>query len=330
MNQSAAYYLYNIASNTNNIYNKCNDIYNALFYGNHNITYWVNAISTWMSPIYNAITNIPVDMFTIIGALGYTDSNNTYHPFLNNLNNSLTNQYFTSPGNLFNNYLNAHTYFVDSNGNYGLRILQQNGGYNDITVSWTQGSPLGNIAFLLKFLNENMAMAYNQIHNHGYNNYADSQSFVNWSTLQSGSFTPTSQTNGLYTWLKNIQAPVARLSYVLASDERIEAQEAAAANEEAVVDNFIDSSGAGSASTSDIGSISDLSSGYKDNFGSSASVTGIFNIFDSNNFGWFSQETANQLDTSSNNSRSKSGSEFETPLLDQRINDIYDALGVKP
>ena len=70
MNQSAAYYLYNISSNTNNIYNKCVDIYNALFNNGHNITYWVQAISTWMSPIYTAVTSVPSDLFVIQGLLG--------------------------------------------------------------------------------------------------------------------------------------------------------------------------------------------------------------------------------------------------------------------
>ena len=314
----------NIASTTNTISNNINTIKGYLFDSGHGIAYWTQAISTWMSPIYNALTSIPVDTSTIIGALGYYDSYNTYHPFFNNLNNSLTNQYFTSAGNVFNSHLNAHTYFVDSNGVYGLRILQANGGYNDISVSWTQGSPLGNIAFLLKFLNENMAMAYNQIHNHGYYGYESPQNAVNWGNLGTSSFTPASQTDGIYKWLSAIQAPVARLSYVLASDERIAAQQAAALAEQEVVDDFIDPTGDSSATASDFGSISDLSSGYQQNFGSTASVSGIFDIFDSNNFGWFSSETYQQLDTTV----AQRGSSFETPLLDQQLEDISRALGV--
>ena len=82
MNQSAAYYLYNIASNTNNIYNKCVDIYNALFYGNHNITYWVNTISTWMSPIYNTLTSLPVDLNSIKSGLWKPLSNGSEKAYL--------------------------------------------------------------------------------------------------------------------------------------------------------------------------------------------------------------------------------------------------------
>lgn len=157
--------------------------------------------------------------------------------------------------------------------------------------------------------------------------YYTTQQPTNWLTLQSGSFTPTSVTNGLYGWLSNIQTPVARLAYVYANDDEIAAREAAAANQEAVVDNFIDSSGGGSASPSDISSVSDLSAGFKDNITTDADPSDLWTIFDSSHYSWFSQETADQLDTTSNNRKSKS--EFDTPLLDENINEIYNILGVK-
>lgn len=222
---------------------------------------------------------------------------------------------------------NSHINLVDaSTGRYNRTVVGQNGTYTVSQISWSNGSPLGNIAYLVQTVNNNLASIYNQRWNSDVKGFNTAQTYTRWDDLTTSTFTPQSSTDGLYNWLSNIQSPVARLSYVLASDERIEAQEAAAANEEAVVDNFIDSSGAGSASPSDIGSISDLSSGYQNNFGSDASVSGIFNIFNSNNMGWFSQETANQLDTTVSTRR---GSSFETPLLDQQIEDIYDQIGVK-
>lgn len=178
-------------------------------------------------------------------------------------------------------------------------------------------------------LQNELAYDYSYIYTWLASGYNAQQTYTDPFTLNSSTFTPTSISNGVYTWLSKIQNPVARLSYVLASDERIEAQEAAAANEQAVVDNFIDSSGAGSASPSDIGSVSDLSSGFSSNISTDADPGDIFDIFDSNNFSWFSQEVADSLDTTNSNNRSKSGFEYNTPLLDQRIDDIYDALGVK-
>lgn len=313
------------------ISNTLTTISNALNYGSHTITYWVNSISTWMSPIYSAISSIPVDLSTLIGALGFTDSNSVYHPYLNNID--LSTKYITPSEWIASyRYSNAHSQLVSADGTYQMPLIpanSNNGSFNMYTRYWTQGTPLGNIAYLLHDYMISFCRAYQNNFNVGFTDFNSLQSALSWTDIESSiTFTPTSQTNGLYTWLKNIQVPVARLSYVLASDERIAAQEAAAANEEAVVDNFIDSSGSGAASANDIGSVSDLSSGYKDNFGSDASVSGIFDIFNSDHMGWFSSETKNQLDTTTTLTRAKS-LESDTPLLDKQIEDIYNSLGVK-
>lgn len=319
-------------STLNTISNRVLDISNALFDDNHSVAYWTSAISSWMSPIYNSITAIPVDISTIIGALGYfTDNGTTYHPYLNELNNALSNAFNQRSDGTGTDARNmAHSsLFVGgdvSTFTYPVHFLGLNGLKTTYNQKWGNGTPLGNIMLLLRYTNESNINSFTLTKQMAYTDYNAQQTGLSWTDIeQSITFTPTSSTNGLYNWLKNIQAPVARLSYVLASDERIAAQEAAAANEEAVVDNFIDNTGDGSASPSDIGSISDLSSGYKSNFGSDASVSGIFNIFNSNNMGWFSQETANQLDTTT---RTRRGSSFDTPLLDQQIRDIYDQIGV--
>lgn len=298
-----------IVTNTNTIANHLNTIKGYLVDSGHGIAYWVQAISTWMSPIYNAISAMPTDLFTIIGALGYYDSNNTYHPFLNEIDTFLS-------------YKGMRPGWVSSPNRL---LYQYNGGSGTITSNTFDFSAqglLGTLSLQQYVANENTAKFYADL----MGNWNAPYTRTNWTNLVNQSITPTSGMRGISALLEWIQQPTARLAYVLASDERIAAQEAAAANEEAVVDNFIDSSGSGSASPSDIGSISDLSSGYQNNFGSDASVSGIFNIFNSNNMGWFSQETANQLDTTASNRR---GSSFETPLLDQQINDIYDQIGVK-
>lgn len=338
MNQSAAYYLYNIAQNTNNIYNKAQDIYNALFYGNHNISYWVNSISTWMSPIFNAISNIPVDLTSIDNGLWRPLSNGSRSAYLSELDKALSNYYFSYGTGLisFNEILeNGHASLLpyDSASEkysllYTVPIIDYYGNIISPQTSWAFGTPIGNVAFMLSQFLTSFA---NESH---FRNAADltdyniSQSYIDPISLNTSSFSPTSAIDGIYKWLSKIQTPAARLAYVLASDERIEAQEAAAANEEAVVDNFIDSTGDGAASPSDIGSVSGLSSGYKQNFATDASPSGIFDIFNSDHATWFSQETKNQLDTTTPSRLSKSFAS-ETPLLDKQIEDIYDALGVK-
>lgn len=177
----------------------------------------------------------------------------------------------------------------------------------------------------------------NGLHSYNTNFYNDMYSRVvgetlnrtSWTDLSNVTWQPYSLGNGLIRMLQYIQTPVARLSYVLASDERIAAQEAAAANEEAVVDNFIESTGNGSASTSDFTSISSASDGFKNNFNSGASAGGIWDVFNSDHGNWFSQSIADSLDTSGSGNRLlKSGPSFETPLLDQQIEDIYKSLGV--
>lgn len=316
-------------STLSTISNTLTTISGKLSSGNYTIASLTESILNWMRPIYNAIQDIPLDLEHIDEGLWKDYGTASEQPYLKRLEQTLTNY---RSGDQWTDVTNitvrdfAHRQLISNNstGEYPWFGIRTDGTYAESTRKWGLGTPLGNIALITNGLNTNVAMLSNFLIG-GFNT---SQTITDWTDLSTSSVTPTSVVTGLYNLLGNIQTPVSRLSYVLASDERIEAQEASAANEEAVVDNFIDSSGAGSASPSDIGSLSDLSSGYKDNFGSSASVTGIFNIFDSNNFGWFSQETANQLDTSTS-TRAKSGSEFNTPLLDQRINDIYDALGVK-
>lgn len=291
-------------STLNIISNRILDINNALFDDNHSVAYWTNAILTWMSPIYYSLTSVPSDLSVIQGLLGYPTTD--------------------SSGTTWNSYIRLIT--PDGLGVKYLSTPVWTGS------GWTIGSTptdwYTGMQFGLNKVIEMHAYTDNYLWPNLFTGNTSLQYYTNPITLQTANFTPTSTTNGIYTWLSKIQEPVARLSYVLASPERIEAQEAAAANEESVVDNFIDSSGDGAASPSDIGSVSDLSSGYKQNFGTDASPSGIFDIFNADHASWFSQETKNQLDTTTPTRLTK-GSQSETPLLDKQIEDIYDALGVK-
>lgn len=263
-----------------------------------------------------------------------TNNNN-----LNSLMVALTNYYSRTQSGLTNafSYANSH-YNLFSTSVFGQRgdvttsryylpsvdlgggLVEADGGQY-----WTNGTPLGNIAYILMRTMLQNSKIYSYRWDADLTHYNDN--LTTWdsqgSTLTQVPFTPDSAIQGLYRYLAFTQRDVARLTYVFANDEELAARELAQANQDQVLDDFIDPNGAGSASPNDFSAISDLSSGYQDNFGSNASVTGIFNIFNSNNMGWFSQETRNQLDTTS---PSRSGS--ETPLLDQQILDIYKAIGV--
>lgn len=210
-----------------------------------------------------------------------------------------------------------------------LNNILDGGNYSALTYAWNGGSPLGNIALLEQRINDNIVQSYLYRWSADLTGFNSNQTALNWGNLSNSTFTPLSATDGIYKWLSSIQAPVARLSYVLANEQEIGARDAAAMNQETVVDNFIDSSGNGSASTNDFTSISSASDGFKTNFNSGASAGGIWDVFNSDHGNWFSQSIADSLDTSGSNNRNlKSGSSFETPLLDQQIGDIYKALGV--
>lgn len=317
-----------VKTTLNNIYTRLGVIQGYLFDDSHSVAYWTSAIASWMQPIYTALTsnlkiNLGIDQ--ILGGLykisGDESSGITYTPYLFH-NGKSAGEWLDSIDSRFG--LKAYpTYFQNNPSTnityYRYRIHQANAStYRPIDTPW---------AGLYYYLNSTCESLVNFAVDVCSGSFT-TQNVINWGNLQTSTFTPVSLGDGLYKYLSSIQAPVARLSYVLASDADIEAREAATLNQEAVVDNFIDSTGDGATSPSDIGSVSDLSSGYKQNFGSDASPSGIFDIFNSDHATWFSQETKNQLDTTTPTRMSK-GSESETPLLDKQIEDIYNALGVK-
>lgn len=188
--------------------------------------------------------------------------------------------------------------------------------YNGDTYTYTYYST----DHLLSGLYSNLSQSFSRL----LSGYASTQTAKNWLNLNDSTFTAVSATDGIYKWLQRIQTPIARLSYVHASDEEIEARELAADNQEAVVDNFINPTGSGSVSTTDIGSLSSAADSYKTNASTGASATGVWAVFDQSNYSWFSQTTANNLDTSNNN---RKGSDvYDTPLLDSYYSYMTDYL----
>lgn len=268
---------------------------------------WLQYIANKLDSINNSVARIQSDTGTLVDQattlLGYQLSILGYTQNIDNVISTLTSNRSFMIWNSTGSANNWSLYDYRLNGNFAYSIPEA-----------------------LRLINYNTIYGFQKLFEIGFSNYSNTQTAKNWLNLQNITFTPTSQTNGIYTWLANIQEPIARISYVHASDEEIAAREKAAANQTAVVNNFIDSTGSGAAPTSSFGDVASMSAGYSSNMNTDASASGIWNIFNSNNFGWFSQETANQLDPTV--STRKGSSDFETPLLDQQISDIYKELGV--
>ena len=301
--------------------------------GSGSILYYLNMINTRLGYINNNASTINTNTSNI--KIGIDDLN-TSNSAISTKISTLIEDYMVPVRSAITTYLPLIKTDTDSinttlttsdtwSWNSWTSTLTNN---NEVSSFSRSGNILTQAVYGMQFVGRNVVYGFTKMFNQAYTGYNTQQIAKNWLTLQNSNFTPTSQTNGIYSWLANIQEPVARLSYVHASDEEIAAREKAEANQTAVVNNFIDSNGSGAATPSDFSSISSLSSGYQSNFGSDASVSGIFNIFNSNNMSWFSSETYNQLDTTNNNMRTISASLPNTPLLDQKIADIYEAIGL--
>lgn len=117
----------------------------------------------------------------------------------------------------------------------------------------------------------------------------------------------------------NISMHLARLDFVLASDDEIAARQAAEDNQNAFVDNFLDGSGSGSASTSDLGDMADGSAAIKAAFSSNASATDAFNILsgDGDVWDWFTQGTKDSFDNVANTRSSAEYTNYYQAYMDQ-------------
>lgn len=220
-----------------------------------------------------------------------------------------------------------------SDGAYKSYRIGANGQRINQNYAWQYSSPIGNVALLLNQLNETMANTYTYRWAADLTHYNDN--LTTWdsqsNTLTQVAFTPESAIQGLYRYLAFTQRDVARLTYVLASDEEIEAREEARANQTEVFDNFIDPNGSGSASVNDFADVSSASGNVKQNFSTGYSASSIWDIFNQDHYGWFSQECADALDTTnaSSNMRKSNNSDYPTPLLDAYYEEILSLGGLK-
>lgn len=349
--QNASSRLTNINSLLNSggaLYTLINNINNALRYtnGSTNVTIgrMLNDIANDTLNIANTLaltSNNPLMAQTVGGlaSLGQMFHDNFYIP-----NSGGSSETVVLPS-LYNYLINTYG-FENQGGTYGtpVHMVQPLGGQVAPVVNFSRSNWITNLFSYIVYFNRNIVDTYRYTYQYMATDHNSMQSALDWTDINNNiSFTPTSISNGLYSWLSYIQSPVSRLAYIFANDDQIAAREAAADNEAAVVDQFIDPSGAGSASTSDIGSISSASDGFKTNFSTDASASGIWSIFDSSNGNWFSQEIASSLDTSSGANRSVKYSaplmisgpaikarnynyDYETPALDKQVNEIMSLI----
>lgn len=207
--------------------------------------------------------------------------------------------------------------------------LASNGSENENFYNFSSNNWRSNLGRFAQYINNNLVRGFGFLTG-GFN---QSQTFTNWngSALNTSSFTPSSTTNGLYSWLSKLQTPLARLAFVHASDEEIIARQKAAANQAAVVNDFIDPLGSGSVVPSDFGSLASASGSFENNFTTGQSSSGIWNVFDNSNFVYLSQSAADQLDTTGSNTRLLKSSDednYLTPALDNYFKELDRLMGV--
>lgn len=329
------------------------------FYGSLGTMYnSVSEMMSWLSPQGNFGTGGTISGLTLYEILDYiawnidTDWNSEFAQlntlpsvasYLNNINDVLINKFYGVSANTgfsnsdamkFAHRLFLHKSTNDNNlwsGMYGIDYVQSNGVAGIDNIFWQYGSPLGNIALLLQYLNQSVSRSYQYRWAADLTHYNDN--LTTWdsqgNTLTQVAFTPESAIQGLYRYLAFTQRDVARLAYAYASDEELEAREQAKANQEQIFDDFIDPSGDGSVSTTDLGDMAGISSGIKDNLETGVSAGGIFDVFTGNHSDeWFSQATYNELmGIRSNRDIKSSRSDYSTPLLDQQMNDLLSLFG---
>lgn len=206
-------------------------------------------------------------------------------------------------------------------------------GYNIVYDEYYWGSGSSKLDFIAYMIQRQLRndVTFNQM------TFADVDSTLStWDSQQDvltqNTFVPTSLGNGLYKYLAYLQRDVARLTYVMASQEELDMREATLDEQQAVVDGFT-GDGAGAISDTNISDMADFSSGAQSNFDTGADPSGIWNVFSAEEGQeWFTQATANELDTSTASTRSLLRSTpdqgYDTPLLDAYYEEIFSFLGV--
>lgn len=249
---------------------------------NDNLTTWEHSTNTQTSFTPTSLAN------GLYRYLAYIQSDTSYLGF--RLFNDVSNW----------GYINDYSYW---NGN-GISTLSNN------------GIPYVNIVGRgLRVINQQLAY----IGRYGFTGYGDTQTLKSLS-LNDYTFNPTSLTLGLYTYLKWIQEPVARLAFVHADDNDIAAKRGTASNEQTITNNFLSTSGTAAATASDYAAVASSIGSVKTSLSTGVSSSGVFDVF-SRNYEWFSQTTLDNLDTVPD-TRKRSNNEY----LDNYYRELNDLI----
>lgn len=310
-------------------------------------------IGDWLAPIADYADGLrPSGVVSIWNTLENTFTSivagfNTSNGYLNNLKQALTNydyRYYNREITTQEASIYAHRDLFGITSDYPRTpwyttpYIQNNGSVSNSSRNWFYGTPLGNIAVLLRQGMINDSNIYQYRWAADLTHYNDN--LTTWdsqgTTLTQVAFTPESAIQGLYRYLAFTQRDVARLTYVFASDQEITAREKAQANQTAVLNNFIDPNGSGSVSVSDLNQMRNTSSDAKNNLDGGVGVSLIWNSFNSNiytgNDGWFTVTTANNLGyypqtRELSKSLNDDNLDYPTPMLDAYYNEIYKLFG---
>ena len=267
--------------------------------------------------VYDNISSTASLLAGISGNLISFQTANNNH--LDDLEIGLTNYFRDAQSvNVANRKLNTHTALVNSSLQYNVKNIGSNATITTDAISWLNGSPLGNIALILQRLNNSTVDGWDQRWSADLTHYNDTLS--TWDsqqdTLTQVNFTPDSAIQGLYRYLAFTQRDVARLAYVMASDEEIEAREKSRDNQTEILDRFIDGNGEGAYGDGDVDTISGGSNAIKNNFNTGVNEDVIWSVFNSNRYSWFSNDTKNLI-------QPQTRSEYPTPLLDAYYSEMF-------
>lgn len=303
------------------------------------ICYLLGYSGTAVATVYDLLSSTSSNIAGIAGNLLTFITQN--HNDLNKLQQSLTNydyRFYNREITTQEASIYAHRDLFGSTSDYPRTpwyttpYILNNGSINNTSRNWFYGTPLGNIAVLLRqgMINDSNIYQYrwaaDLTHYNDQLTTWDSQG----NTLTQVPFTPESAIQGLYRYLAFAQRDIARLTYVFASDQEITAREKAQANQTSILNNFVDPNGLGSIGSNDISGMATMSSGFKSFFTTGVGSAQIFSLLSNQNTnsGWYSEDTYNKLMGISNNRFAKSSeSDYPTPLLDQRMSELTSLFG---
>lgn len=287
---------------------------------------------TFSSPIGNVALLVNTVADTL--ANGFTDVLSGFNANLSTWNHENNTQVAFTPTS-FANGLYRYLAYIQSDtsalwyyglNNYNKPIIRMVDDYIQKSETYTS---------LADMLNESIEWDFNSLHSLYRTVYIGR--FNRWNNDLTQSSVSYRSTDDLIIKLFNpIAESIKKLAFVHADDNDIAAKRGTQANEQTITNNFLSTSGSAAASASDYGALASASGSFKQNFNTGASASGIFDLFNGDHASsWFSQETANQLD-SNNAVRSIKGgvrtvtvSEYDTPLLDSYYSNIMSIFNKK-